>query len=53
LTLDHLNLTTATEPVRKPGIGVGAVSFTGSLSGNIETKRFDRIGLSLDLVEVE
>jgi len=53
LTLDHINLTTATEPARKPGLGVGAVSFTSSLSGNIATKRFDRIGLSLDLVEVE
>lgn len=53
LTLDHINLTTASEPARKPGLGVGAVSFTSSLSGNIATKRFDRIGLSLDLVEVE
>lgn len=53
LTLDHINLTTATESDRKPGLGVGAVSFTNSLGGNIVTKRFDRIGLSLDLVEVE
>lgn len=54
LTLDHINLSTVSgESTRKPGLGVGAVSFTTSLSGNIETKRFDRIGLSLDLVEVE
>lgn len=54
LTLDHINLSTISgESTRKPGLGVGAVSFTTNLSGNIVTKRFDRIGLSLDLVEVE
>lgn len=54
LTLDHINLSTVTgENTRKPGLGVGAVSFTSYLSGNIVTKRFDRIGLSLDIVEVE
>jgi len=54
LTLDHVNLSTISgDNSRKPGMGVGAVSFTNSLSGNIVTKRFDRIGLSLDLVEVE
>jgi hypothetical protein len=54
LTLDHINLSTVSgDDTRKPGLGVGAVSFTGYLSGNIVTKRFDRIGLSLDLVEVE
>lgn len=54
LTLDHINLSTVSgESTRKPGLGVGAVSFTSYLSGNIVTKRFDRIGLSLDLVEVE
>jgi hypothetical protein len=54
LTLDHINLSTVSgDSTRKPGLGVGAVSFTSYLSGNIATKRFDRIGLSLDLVEVE
>lgn len=54
LTLDHINLSTVSgESTRKPGLGVGAVSFTTVLGGNIVTKRFDRIGLSLDLVEVE
>lgn len=54
LTLGHLNLSTvAGEDSRKPGRGVGAVSFGSVLGGNIVTKRFDRIGLSLDLVEVE
>lgn len=54
LTLDHINLSTVSgENTRKPGLGVGAVSFTSGLAGNIITKRFDRIGLSLDLVEVE
>lgn len=54
LSLDHINLSTVTgASTRKPGLGVGAVSFTSYLSGNIVTKRFDRIGLSLDVVEVE
>lgn len=54
LTLDHINLTTISgQTTRKPGLGVGAVSFTKDLAGNIVTKTFDRIGLSLDLVEVE
>lgn len=54
LTLDHINLSTLTgQSTRKPGLGVGGVSLTSSLSGNIVTKRFDRIGLSLDLTEVE
>lgn len=54
LVLDHLNLmdTSGVTP-RKPGLGVGALKFGGGLSGNILTKAFDRIGLSLDLVEVE
>jgi hypothetical protein len=54
LTLDHINLCTVSgDYARKPGLGVGGVSFSGNLSGNIVTKRFDRIGLSLGLVEVE
>jgi len=54
LTLDHINLTGSTgDSSRLPGRGVGGVSFTENLSGNIQTKRFDRIGLSLGLVEVE
>lgn len=54
LTLDHINLTGSTgDGSPLPGRGVGAVSFGTNLSGNIQTKRFDRIGLSLDLVEVE
>ena len=54
LTLDHINLSTMSgENTRKPGMGVGAVSFTSVLGGSIVTKRFDRIGLSIDLVEVE
>jgi len=54
LTLDHINLTgTSGNASPLPGRGVGAVSFGTNLSGNIQTKRFDRIGLSLDLVEVE
>lgn len=54
LTLDHINLSTISgDNSRKPGLGVGAVSFTKDLTGSIATKRFDRIGLSIDLVEVE
>jgi len=54
LTLDHINLSGTTgENTRKPGLGIGGLSFTENLSGNIQTKRFDRIGLSLGLVEVE
>lgn len=54
LTLDHINLNVGAGITdRKPGIGVGAVKFTSNLSGNIQTKAFDRIGLSLDLTEIE
>ena len=54
LTLDHLNLMDAAGVTsRKPGVGVGALKFVTALSGNIQTKAFDRIGLALDLVEVE
>lgn len=54
LTLDHLNLIDAAGVgTRKPGLGVGAMKFVTSLTGNIQTKAFDRIGLALDLVEVE
>jgi hypothetical protein len=54
LTLDHINVTGISgNNVRMPGLGVGAVKFSSDLSGNIQTKRFDRIGLSLDLIEVE
>jgi hypothetical protein len=54
LTLDHINITGISgNNTRLPGLGVGAVQFSDNLSGNILTKRFDRIGLSLELVEVE
>lgn len=54
LILDHLNLMDAAgTTTRKPGLGVGPLKFTSALSGNIQTKAFDRIGLALDLVEVE
>lgn len=54
LVLDHLNLMdTSGVTSRKPGLGVGAMKFVTTLSGNIQTKAFDRIGLALDLVEVE
>lgn len=54
LVLDHLNLMDAAGvSTRKPGLGVGPMKFVTALSGNIQTKAFDRIGLALDLVEVE
>jgi hypothetical protein len=54
LTLDHLNLMDAAAVgTRQPGLGVGGMKFVTTLSGNIQTKAFDRIGLALDLVEVE
>jgi hypothetical protein len=54
LTLDHINITGISgNNVRKPGIGVGGVKFVSDLSGNIQTKRFDRIGMSLEIIEVE
>lgn len=54
LTLDHLNLMDSSGvSTRKPGLGVGGMKFVTSLTGNIQTKAFDRIGLALDLVEVE
>lgn len=54
LTLDHINITGISgNNARLPGLGVGAVQFSENLSGVIQTKRFDRIGLSLELVEVE
>lgn len=54
ITFDHINLLTeAGTAIRKPGLGVGAVKFSSGISGNIVSKRFDRIGLSLDLTETE
>lgn len=53
LTLDHLTLSTQADSARVPGKGVGAVQFGGDLAGSIVSKRYDRIGLSLDIIEVE
>jgi hypothetical protein len=53
LTIDHINLTEAAEPNRKPGLGVGAVQFSGNPSMQILTKAYDRIGAAFDLTEVE
>jgi hypothetical protein len=53
LTIDHVNLSTTATAAREVGKGVGAVEFTGDLSGTIVTKRYDRIGLKLDIIEVE
>lgn len=53
LTVDHINLSTTAESSRQVGKGVGAVQFGSDLSGSITSKRYDRIGLSLDIIEVE
>jgi hypothetical protein len=53
LTLDHLTLSTQADSARAAGKGVGAVQFGGDLAGTIVSKRYDRIGLSLDIIEVE
>lgn len=54
LNIDHINLSTLDGTVsRQAGDGIGAVRFSSDLSGNIQTKRFDRIGLSLDIIEIE
>jgi hypothetical protein len=53
LTLDHFNLTTQATGGRAAGKGVGAVQFGNDLAGSIVSKRYDRIGLSLDIIEVE
>jgi hypothetical protein len=51
LTVAHASVAQA--PSKTPGRGVGAVLWSGALSGNIVTRTFDRIGLALDMVEIE
>lgn len=51
LTIAHASVAQA--PGKTPGRGVGAVSFTSDLSGNIVSRTFDRIGLALDMTEIE
>jgi hypothetical protein len=53
LTIDHINLTEAADSTRRVGQGVGAVQLSGNASAQILTKAFDRIGLALDITEVE
>lgn len=54
LTLDHINLMIEPGIVEmQGGRGVGAVQFTGSNSGSITSRTIDRIGLALDVIEVE
>ena len=51
LTVAHASV--AQTPTKTPGRGVGAVCFTSDLSGNILSRTFDRIGLALDMTEIE
>ena len=51
LTVAHASVAQA--PAKTPGRGVGAVSFTTDLTGNILSRTFDRIGLALDMTEIE
>lgn len=53
LTVDHINLTEAADPVRRQGLGVGAIQLQSTLSGQILSKAFDRIGVALDIIEIE
>ncbi|MGN6654582.1 MAG: hypothetical protein ACTHJ9_04485 [Rhodanobacter sp.] len=53
LTVDHINLTEASTATRVPGTGVGAVQFSGTPSTQIVTKAYDRIGMAVELTEVE
>lgn len=53
LKLAHIELATTSSTVFRMGKGVGAVQFTGNAAGNIDSAVIDRIGLSIDVKEVE
>lgn len=57
LTLEHMDFSTedyrAFEDKRRPGNGVGALRFTNTLDGELVSARIQRIGLSVDMTEVE
>lgn len=56
LVLEGLDLSTndyRTTPERRPGEGVGAVRFSNTLDGTLTSTRIGRIGLSVELTEVE
>lgn len=57
LTLEHMDLSTTDyrshEDKRRPGQGVGALRFTNTLDGELVSARIQRIGLSVEMSEVE
>lgn len=59
LKLQHIELMAQVDglyPEDKPfhlGRGVGAVQFTGNIQGNLVSNKVDRIGLSVEVTEVE
>lgn len=53
IKLAHMELSTNTSGVFRMGKGSGALQFTGNASGTIDSAVIDRIGLSIDLKEVQ
>lgn len=53
IKLAHMELSTTTSEVFRMGKGVGALQFTGNISGTINSSLIDRIGLSIDVKEVQ
>lgn len=57
MTVEHLYLGTSDyrsfENPRQPGQGVGAMRFTATLDGELVSQRMQRVGLSVDMTEVE
>lgn len=51
--LGHMDLSTTMSDEFRMGRGVGALQFTGNAAGTINSAVFDRIGMSIDLKEVQ
>lgn len=51
--LGHMELSTTMSDDFRMGRGVGALQFTGNAAGTINSAVFDRIGMSIDLKEVQ
>lgn len=53
LSIGHMELSTTMSDDFRMGRGVGALQFTGNAAGTINSAVFDRIGMSIDLKEVQ
>lgn len=53
LQLRHMELSTTMSDKFRMGRGVGALQFTGNSAGTINSAVFDRIGMTIDLKEVQ